>query len=67
MKNYSLNYGDNAECDVCYSVFDTQNSQYEIVSDNWVCDRCLDRDNEELAEMADRKLIMVDGLMVDSL
>jgi len=51
MKNYSLNYGDNAECDVCYSVFDTRNSQYEIVSDNWVCDRCLDRDNEELAEM----------------
>ncbi len=43
--------GDNAECDVCHSVFDTRNSRYEVINSDWICGRCLDYDDGELAEM----------------
>ncbi len=43
--------GDNAECDVCHSVFDVRNSRYEVINSDWICGKCLDYDDGELAEM----------------
>lgn len=45
-KNHSPSYGDNAECDICHDVFDARNSRYEVIGNDWVCNRCLDRDGE---------------------
>jgi len=43
--------GDNATCDVCHSMFDVRNTDYDIFNNNWVCGRCLDYDDDQLAEL----------------
>ena len=47
---HSPSYGDNATCDVCHDVFDARNTDHDIFNNNWICGKCLDYDDEELAE-----------------